>query len=112
MGQGLKLALLRSLAIVALGTALVASGLVPGASDSGRVGEALAASTKTVQVMNGLPETLCDPTQWHWIINQIDTQAHAPAFITVTWNNGTPVQIPLQKATDGVVAHYNSTLHL
>src|SRR5438045_1637748 len=70
-----------------------------------QVGEAEAATTKTVQVMNGLPETLCDPTQWHWIINQIDDESHAPAFITVTFSPGGTVKVPLEKATPGVVAH-------
>jgi uncharacterized repeat protein (TIGR01451 family) len=108
----MRLAVLRSVAIVALGTALMASGLVPAANDFARVGEALAASTKTVQVMNGLPETLCDPTQWHWIINKIDTESHVPAYITVTWSNGTTTRVNLDKATPAFVGHYVSALHL
>src|SRR5438105_2387813 len=75
-------------------------------------GEAVAASTKTVQVMNGLPEKLCDPTQWHWIINQIDDGAPVPDHITVTFSPGGTVSVPLEKVTAGGVAHYSSTLHL
>src|SRR5438067_12009842 len=96
-----------------MGVALGFAGLLAFFSGASlQSGEALAASTKTVQVMNGLPETLCDPTQWDWIINQIDTEVHAPAVITVNWNNGTEVRIPLDKTTPGVVADHSRTLHL
>jgi hypothetical protein len=93
-------------------TLLVLGGLVTAwGAGSLQTGEANAATTKTVQVMNGLPETLCDPTQWHWIINQLDDKSLAPAFISVTFSTGGTVQVPLDKVTSGT-AHYVSTLHL
>ena len=79
--------------------------LVLGMGGATHVREASAApSVKTVQVMNGLPEQLCDPTQWHWIINQIDTASHVPAFITVTFSIGGTVQVPLQKTSPRTAA--------
>jgi hypothetical protein len=96
-----------------LGALIVAGALlVPLGGVALTAQDASAATTKTIQVMNGLPESLCDPTQWHWIINQIDTEAHAPASITVTFSPGGTVTVPLDKTTPGVVAHYVSTLHL
>jgi hypothetical protein len=80
-------------------------------SDVLTAGEASAASTKTIQVMNGLPETRCGP-DWHWIINQIDDESQAPASIRVTFSPGGTVNVPLEKATPGVVAHYTFTGNL
>src|SRR6266536_925677 len=104
--------------IAVVATFAVLFGLVLGMGDSARVGEANAATLKTVQVMNGLPEKLCEPTQWHWIINQIDSASQVPAYITVTFSTGETVRVPLQKTTppdagsNGIVAHYSTTLHL
>src|SRR6266542_5109190 len=50
----------------------------------------------------------CDqdhPNEWHFVINQIDTEAHAPASIHVTWANGNDEDVPLDKFTGGT-AHY------
>ena len=47
-------------------------------------------------------------TGWHFVINQIDSQADAPAFITVTWSNGDTQQVDLAKFT-GKVGHYDVT---
>jgi hypothetical protein len=110
MGRLLRPAGLRVVLTIA-STLLVLGGLIV-QGDALGVGQANAATLKTVQVMNGLPETLCDSTQWHWIINQIDDPSHAPAAITVTFSTGQTVQVPLDKVTPGVVAHYSSTLHL
>jgi hypothetical protein len=77
-----------------------------------QIREASAATTKTIQVMNGLPERLCDPTQWHWIINQLDDPTLAPPSISVTFSPGGTVNVPLDKVTPGGTAHYVSTLHL
>jgi len=74
-------------------------------------GEASAASTQTIQVMNGLPETRCGPT-WHWIINQISDPSLAPASIRVTFSPGGTVNVPLEKVTEGGVAHYTWTANL
>jgi hypothetical protein len=53
----------------------------------------------------------CDSTEWHFVINQIDSEANAPASITVTWANGQTATIPREKFTGGV-AHYSTTLYL
>lgn len=59
----------------------------------------------------------CDPTQWHFIINQIDTASHAPGSIVVVLENiNTHAKVnqtvPLDKTTTGVVAHYSLTSYL
>jgi hypothetical protein len=53
----------------------------------------------------------CDDTEWHFVINQIDVVAHAPATIHVTWANGQSEDVPLAKFTGGV-AHYVTTANL
>ncbi len=53
----------------------------------------------------------CDDTEWHFVINQIDEEADAPASINVMWANGTQADVPLDKFT-GKVAHYTTTLEL
>ena len=53
----------------------------------------------------------CDATEWHFVITQVDTQAHAPASITVSWANGDTEEVPLDKYT-GKVAHYVTTSNL
>lgn len=44
-------------------------------------------------------------TSWHFIINQINSEANAPAVITVTWSNGDEQDVPRDRFT-GKVAHY------
>src|SRR5215213_8311102 len=91
-------ALLRAFFVVLVGGFFALPGLLSPTSDSSPVSEALAAGgTTKVTVMNGLPETLCGP-DWHYIINQIDTQAHVPSSIYVSWNGAKAVQVPLTKA--------------
>jgi hypothetical protein len=97
--------------LTVLSTLLVLAGLVY-EGDALHAGDVSAATLKTVQVMNGLPEKSCDSTQWHWIINQIDKASDVPPFITVTFSTGDTVQVPLDKTTPGIVAHYSTTLHL
>jgi hypothetical protein len=53
----------------------------------------------------------CDATEWHFVINQVDTAANAPASIFVTWANGATEDVPLDKYT-GKVAHYVTTANL
>jgi hypothetical protein len=53
----------------------------------------------------------CDDTEWHFVINQIDVVANAPATIHVTWANGQSEDVPLAKFTGGV-AHYVTTDNL
>ena len=50
----------------------------------------------------------CDSTEWHFVINQINTDANAPTSITVEWANGASEVVPLAMFT-GKVAHYVST---
>ncbi len=45
-------------------------------------------------------------TAWHFVINQIDSQADAPSYITVNWSNGDSEQVDMAKFT-GKVAHYD-----
>lgn len=52
----------------------------------------------------------CNVTEWHFVINQIDVEANAPASIHVTWADGS-ADIALDTFTGGV-AHYRSTAHL
>lgn len=47
----------------------------------------------------------CNDSEWHFVINQIDTEEHAPDSIYVTWENGAEEDVPLDKFTGGV-AHY------
>jgi hypothetical protein len=53
----------------------------------------------------------CDATEWHFVINQIDSEAKAPQSITVKWANGSTEVVPLSKFTGGV-AHYATTSNL
>jgi hypothetical protein len=71
---------------------------------------AQAVDTKTIDA-KALTDHECDSTEWHFVINQIDNAANAPAFITVTWANGDVEQVPLSKFTGGV-AHYVTTSNL
>jgi hypothetical protein len=53
----------------------------------------------------------CNDTEWHFVINQVDTKADAPATIHVTWANGNSEDVALAKFTGGV-AHYITTDNL
>ena len=53
----------------------------------------------------------CNADEWHFLINQIDIAANAPATIHVTWANGNSADLTLDKFTGGV-AHYLSTANL
>jgi LPXTG cell wall anchor motif len=53
----------------------------------------------------------CNADEWHFIINQIDDEANAPATIHVTWLNGNAEDIPLGNFTGGA-AHYTTTSNL
>ncbi len=53
----------------------------------------------------------CDSTEWHFVINQVDSEANAPASITVSFSGGDVVEVPLDKFTGGV-AHYATTQNL
>jgi hypothetical protein len=47
-----------------------------------------------------------DSLEWHFVINQIDVEDNAPSSITVFYSDFTSEVVPLDKATNGVVAHY------
>ncbi|MEO5691244.1 MAG: LPXTG cell wall anchor domain-containing protein [Candidatus Saccharimonadales bacterium] len=53
----------------------------------------------------------CNETEWHFVINQIDSEVNAPAFITVNFSNGNTVVVAKNKFTGGV-AHYTTTSNL
>src|SRR5215207_1237612 len=99
---GLRLAI--SLASTSFVLGLMAFGVAAGWQTP--VAEAQSA-TKTIQVQNGLPRSLCGP-DWHWIITGISDASLAPASISVTFSIGGTVQVPLEKVTGGT-AHYTST---
>lgn len=72
-----------------------------------------AAGTKTVPA-KALDDHDCDNTEWHFLINQLDSPADAPATIHVTWANGDSADVPLDfvKGVTGGVAHYRTTANL
>ncbi len=53
----------------------------------------------------------CNDTEWHFVINQVDAKADAPATIHVMWANGNSADVALAKITGGV-AHYVTTDNL
>ena len=72
----------------------------------------IAHAQTTVHVKAGsIADHECDATEWHFVINQINTAANAPASITVFWSDGTSELVPLSKFTGGV-AHYVTTSNL
>lgn len=77
------------------------------------VGVSKADATVTAKIINA--KALCDHeinnTEWHFVINQIDTEAHAPVSIHVTWSNGQQADVPMDKFTGGT-AHYPTTANL
>jgi hypothetical protein len=71
---------------------------------------ALANQNITVN-QSSLSSHACDSTEWHFIITQIDVEAHAPASIHVTWANGASANVSLSAFT-GHTAHYTTTANL
>ena len=65
----------------------------------------------TTITAKALTDHECDSTEWHFVINQIDSEAKAPQSITVKWANGNTEVVPLSKFTGGV-AHYATTSNL
>jgi hypothetical protein len=53
----------------------------------------------------------CVSTEWHWVINQLDSESAAPAQIRVTWANGN-TELVSRTAFSGGVAHYTTTSNL
>jgi hypothetical protein len=79
-------------------------------SSGGGGSTAYATGTTTIKA-KALTDHECDSTEWHFLINQIESEAKAPASITVTWANGKTEEVPLSKVTGGV-AHYTTTSFL
>ena len=65
----------------------------------------------TTITAKALADHECDSTEWHFVINQINSAANAPQSITVNWANGDSEVVPLSKFTGGV-AHYVTTSNL
>ena len=76
----------------------------------GGVSTAYAQDTKPITAQ-ALTDHECDSTEWHFVINQIDSEANAPGSITVVWANGQSEAVPLDKFT-GKTAHYATTSNL
>src|SRR6266540_3351109 len=71
-----------------------------------------AADTQEISVkVASITDHDCNNDEWHFIINQIDTEADAPATIHVTWTNGAVEDVPLDNFTGGA-AHYTTTSNL
>ncbi len=70
--------------------------------------------TKEIHVKQStLEDPECEeesPNEWHFIINQIDTEESPPSSIFVEWDNGQNATVPLSKLS-GQTAHYSTTLH-
>ena len=53
----------------------------------------------------------CVPTEWHWVMTQVNDINDSPEKISVTWANGQALEVP-RTAYTGKVAHYATTLNL
>lgn len=71
---------------------------------------ASATTTKTITA-HAINDHECDSTEWHFVITQVDTEADAPASITVTYTDST-VQVIDLSAFTGHTAHYSTTDNL
>jgi hypothetical protein len=78
---------------------------------SGGGREAVADAQGTPIRAKALTNHQCDSTEWHFVINQIDSAAKAPQSITVKWANGDKKVVPLSKFKGGV-AHFVTTSNL
>ena len=70
----------------------------------------LATNTQTITA-KALTDHECNDEEWHFVINQIDTEDDAPLSIHVVWVNSDDETVPLDKFT-GKVAHYLTTSNL
>ena len=89
-GMGFSRRTIATLLAVAVGLATLILILTGGNSGN------LAYAQNTISA-KALTDHECDSTEWHFVITQIDTAAHAPANITVTWSNGDSEVVPLGK---------------
>lgn len=73
---------------------------------------AVAANGDTQSITaKALTDHECSDSEWHFVINQVDTEADAPASISVAWANKATAVVKLWKFTGGV-AHYVTTANL
>jgi hypothetical protein len=105
-----SVAIAYSLRTVALIAAAVAGLVLVFLVTSGSGGNLANAQGGTITA-KALADHECDETEWHFVINQIDSEANAPASITVEWANGATEDVPLSAFT-GKVAHYVTTSNL
>lgn len=66
--------------------------------------------TRTISA-KALTNHECNDDEWHFVINQITDEAHAPASITVNWANGASETVDMSAFT-GHVAHYTTDSNL
>lgn len=67
-------------------------------------------ATKSISA-KALTDHECNATEWHFVINQIDSDLNAPMSITVNFSNNNSVIVTMNKFTGGV-AHYTTTSNL
>src|SRR5436190_14436257 len=67
-------------------------------------------TTRTISA-KALTSHSCDDSEWHFVINQVVDEDHAPASIAVNWANGDSETVELSAFT-GHVAHYRTTSNL
>ena len=89
----------------------VAAGMALLVSSAGLVGAEEPAPDVPIQA-KALTDHECNADQWHFIINGVDTEAHAPASISVTWDDDSQQTVELDRFTPGGVAMYTTTEHL
>ena len=93
-------ALFAAAAVIGLSTFLVAS--------PGRIAEAVPLPNGQTIYAKALTNHECDSEEWHFVINQIDDESLAPAYIQVSLSDGIEYTVLLTKFT-GKVAHYTTT---
>ena len=96
----LLVALFAAVAVIGLSAFLVAS--------PGRVAEAVLVPNGQTIYAKALTNHECDSEEWHFVINQIDDESLAPAYIQVSFSDGIEYTVLLTKFT-GKVAHYTTT---
>lgn len=73
---------------------------------------ALASGLDTIHIKaSTLVDHKCNSQEWHFVINQIESEALAPASIHVVWANGAQADVSRSAFTGGV-AHYATTANL
>ena len=107
-GNYQKHRLIRILVTAVTGLGLLLLTVVLGQHEAG----ALASGTKDISAKALTSHDDCNDTEWHFVINQVDSEVNAPATIHVTWANGNSADVPLGEFKKGGVAHYTTTANL